>query len=209
MKKLFYLLLSTFISLTALAGIGTPYPVPSGQMIVGDAKAKGQNVTLSGDVTVSNAGVTTIGANAIDSDSYIDGSIDEEHHVAATADGLHVARWARATLDCGTASCVAGDVSMGVTIPANAVLLRAFYYTVTQFVDGGAGTVALKCEDAGNIDAAADITGIAAGAITQTDLVAGAEVAAISASCVISATVAVAEQTAGKLILYVQYVIAE
>jgi hypothetical protein len=63
---------------------------------------------LSGDVTMTNVGVVTIGANAIDSDSYVDGSIDNEHYAdgsinsAELADGAvtksklgtHIARWA-------------------------------------------------------------------------------------------------------------------
>jgi len=180
--------------------------VPSGEIIVGDASGNANAVAMSGDTTISNAGVIAIGAVKV-TNAMLAGSITEAKMLVQTADGLHLKRVARATLDCGASSCVAGTLSMGVALPAKALLLRAWYFTEVQFVDGGAGTVALECEDSGNIDAAADITGIAVGAITQTDIIAGAEVAAIAATCNISAVIAVAEQTAGVLQLFVEYVV--
>lgn len=186
-------------SFASSGSYGNGFDLASAKIMVGNSSGKGAAVSMSGDATISNTGALTIAA----------GAVEESMLAVATADGLNAMRVARATLDCGVEDCSAGTVGMGVTIPAKAILLRAWYYTVTQFVDGGAGTVALQCEDSGNIDAAADITGITVGTITQTDLVAGAEVAAIAAACEISAVIATAEQTAGKLILYVEYVIAE
>jgi len=44
------------------------------------------NVAISGDVTMTNAGVVTIANNSIDSDHYVDGSIDNAHLAANSVD---------------------------------------------------------------------------------------------------------------------------
>jgi len=126
-----------------------------------------------------------------------------------TADGALVLQLVRANLDCGVSDCSAGTVSMTQTLPANAVIYQSWWYTETQFVDGGAGTVAFHCEDADNIFTAADITGNAAGSIVagnQTGVIA-TMTASIAASCTITATIATAEQTAGVLTLFVLYTV--
>jgi len=49
------------------------------------------NVAISGDVTMTNAGVVTIANNSIDSDHYVDGSIDNAHLADNAVDGTHIA----------------------------------------------------------------------------------------------------------------------
>ncbi len=59
------------------------------------------NVAISGDVTMTNAGVVTIAntsienammaANSVDSDQYVDGSIDNAHLADNAVDGTHIA----------------------------------------------------------------------------------------------------------------------
>jgi len=222
MGKFLITLLLTFACMPALASIeGSPFnpsddrrfdsietlkdkngiQLADGSMIVGDASGNANAVAMSGDATIINSGAMTV-AN---------GAITEVKVVAQTADGLHLKRVARATLDCAASSCVAGDVGMGVSLPAKAIITQAYFHTITQFVDGGAGTVALKCEDAANIFAAADITGITVG--TNTSGVptgtAATMVDSIAAACVITATIAVAEQTAGVLNLFLEYVVQD
>lgn len=99
---------------------------------------------------------------------------------------------------------------LGVYLPKGAILKQSWFYTITQFTDDGTGTVAFKCEDANNIYTAADISGITAGTITAGNETgaASAMIAAIAAKCEITATVA-ANQTAGKLMLFVEYVVTE
>ena len=55
-----------------------------GQVIVGNGSSDGTAtaVTMSGDVTITNAGVTSIADDSIDSDHYVDGSIDSDHLAA-------------------------------------------------------------------------------------------------------------------------------
>jgi len=109
----------------------------------------------------------------------------------------------------------AAAYGLGITIPANAIMVRSWFYTVTQFVDAGSGTVALSCETANNIFSAADITGNADGVLVDGVQQAfatfdGTGAAGILGSaCELTATVATAAQTAGKLILFVEYLIAE
>lgn len=182
--------------------------VPSGEIIVGDASGNANAVAMSGDITVSNAGVTTIGAIKV-TNAMLAGSITEAKILVQTADGLHLKRVARATLDCGASSCVAGDVALGVSLPAKALVTQVYFQTIVQFVDGGAGTVALECEDSANLFVAADITGLTVGTTTSGVPIgtAGTMVSGIAATCVLTAVIAVAEQTAGVLNLFVEYVV--
>jgi len=89
---------------------------------------------------------------------------------------------------------------------------QTWFYTVTQFVDAGAGTVAISCEDANNLYTATDITGIAVGTITAGAAdghAAATFVGSIAAACEVTATVATAAQSAGKLIFFIEYVVVE
>lgn len=131
------------------------------------------------------------------------------------SDGTMQKRIARATYDVAVDGGTTAAHLLGVKIPANAIMVRSWFYTVTQFVDAGAGTVALHCETANNIFSAADITGNAAGvkvdgvqqAFATFDGTGAAGV--LGAECELTATVATAAQTAGKLVLFVEYMVAE
>jgi hypothetical protein len=168
----------------------------SGKVMVGDSSGKAQAVSVSGDVTMSNAGVVLMGD--------------------ASVDGLMRKRVARATYDVAVDGGTAGAYGLGVSLPANAIITRSWFYTVTQFVDGGAGTVALHCETANNIFSAADITGNADGTLvdgiqdgTFANFDGTGAAGVLGSACELTATVATAEQTAGKLVLFVEYVVAE
>jgi len=127
----------------------------------------------------------------------------------ATKEGHFQVRVAKAIYDVGTDGGTIAARGLGVFLPAKALIKQAWFYTDAQFVDAGSGTVALHCEDAGNIFAAADITGNAVATIVsgvQTGTAANMS-KAIAATCEITATVAGAAQTAGKLTLWVEYVV--
>ena len=171
------------------------------KVLVGDSNGKAQAVTMSGDATMSNAGALTIAA----------GAVEESMLEVPTSDGLMAVRTARATYDIAVDGGDAAAHGLGVTLPANALILHSWFYVVTQFVDAGAGTVAIHCEDADNIYAAADITGNSAGAVVEgvQDGTAANFTGSIAAACELTATVATAAQSAGKLILFVDYVVVE
>ena len=134
---------------------------------------------------------------------------------AIGSDGSMQKRIARATYDVAVDGGTIAAHLLGVKIPANAIMVRSWFYTVTQFVDAGAGTVALHCETANNIFSALDITGNADGvkvdgvqqAFATFDGTGAAGV--LGAECELTATVATAAQTAGKLVLFVEYLVAE
>lgn len=101
--------------------------------------------------------------------------------------------------------------SLGVILPARAVIVRSYFKIITQFSDSGTGTVAIHCEDANNIKTATDITGSSANAFVegQSTGAASAFVRGIAADCNITATVAGATQSTGKLVGWVHYVLED
>jgi len=134
----------------------------------------------------------------------------EDLYDSPSTDGLQFKRVARATFDC-TAGCAAGAYDLAVNLPANALVTQVYFQIITQFVDAGSGTVALSCEDAGNLYAAADVTGLAVGATTTGIAIgtAGTMIDGIAATCPITATVATATQSAGVMNIFVEYVVID
>lgn len=163
----------------------------SGNIIVGDANGNANSVTMSGDATMSNAGALSLQSQ--------------------TADSTFAKRVARVTYDVAVDGGGIGAADLGVDLPANALIQRSWFYVVTQFTDGGSGTVALHCEDANNIFTAADITGNADGSFVSGNQTGEASTmtGAIASACDVTATVATATQTAGKLIVFIEYVVGE
>ena len=132
--------------------------------------------------------------------------------VITKLDAVKERRMAKAVLDCSASgACAIGAHSLGVQLPANALLTQSYYYSVVQPVSAGSGTIALSCEDANNILTAANLTSKTVGSISagnQTG-VASTMTAGISSACNITATVASSDYTAGKLDVYVEYVVHE
>lgn len=128
-----------------------------------------------------------------------------------TADGISAVRVARATYDVAVNGGGTGAHGLLVSLPAKALVKQVWFQIITQFSDSGSGTVALSCEDAGNLYVAADVTGITAGT-TTTGVATGSAatmVDGIAAACEITATVATAAQATGKMIVFVEYVVIE
>ena len=126
-----------------------------------------------------------------------------------TSDGLLDLRVARATLDCSTAAnCTVGAHSLGVTLPAKALLIRSFYYIPTQLASASSGTIAIHCEDADNILTAANLTSYAAGSLRDANQngVSNTFTSGIAASCPITATIATGAYTSGKANFFIEYV---
>lgn len=115
-----------------------------------------------------------------------------------------------ATVDGSSTFGSVGLHSTGVVLPAGALITRSYYETKTQFVDAGAGTVALNCETADNILAAADITGEVAGSLhdgVSTGSLANFK--KVTNACSVYIAVAAADQSAGKLNLILEYSLNE
>lgn len=176
---------------------------------------------LTGDVTYGNSGAASmasgsvdsaeIATNAVTATELAASAITEADTIAQSAEGLHLKRIARVTYDVAVDLGTIAAHTLGVSLPANALIQRSWIYVITQFVDAGSGTVAFHCEDANNIKTATDITGTADGGIIE-----GAQLGttatmtgSIAATCEITATVATSAQTAGKAILFVEYLVVE
>lgn len=174
---------------------------------------------LTGDVTFNDAGAAAIASGVIvDADISASAAIgeaklDPQNNAAVdgTDEGLFAHRIARFIYDEAVDGGAIAAYGLGVTLPAGAVIVRSYFKIITQFVDGGSGTVALSCEDANNIKTATDITGSADNAFVEgeSDGAAANFQRDIAAACEITATVAGAEQTAGKLVGWVEYVVED
>lgn len=127
--------------------------------------------------------------------------------INAGTDGNGALHIAKATYDFAVQGGAQAALSLGVTIPANATIIRSWIYTVTQ-VAGASSTVALSCETANNIFSAAAMTSITAGTLTEGVSTGAASVfKPITAACLVTATIATANVTAGKFNVYVEYVV--
>lgn len=106
---------------------------------------------------------------------------------------------------------------LGVYLPAKSVLMKAFYRVDTMFAQSGTvqntGTIAIACEDSGNIlTATSALSGMTAGNMRMANVSGStpeAYVSGIANTCNIAVTVARANYTAGKLTLWIEYVTHE
>ena len=156
-------------------------------------------------------------------------------------DGLTVTKVAVATFDTaandssGVSNKTAAAHGLGVYLPDNAIVIRAWYDVVNTFTTADdSGTIALKVQSADDLVAAIAISAADPGVYdagmhgtltagtttlteatpnTRTQIVHAADVAAglikLTAERELTATVAVQALTAGKLVLYVEYVISD
>lgn len=170
------------------------------------------NVTgMTGDVTVASTGVATIANLAV-----TEGMLSNY-----TTDALHANRIARATFDFGVdGGSHNTDYDMGVDLPNNAVITRAWYDVTSTFTSGGTDAavmgIGLPTDDAQGIAAFASIssgtpwdagyheaiqTGTTANFSTKTT-----DARAVTFSI---ASTAAGDITAGKLVLFVEYVVSD
>jgi hypothetical protein len=175
---------------------------------------------VTGDITDGTILAADFAAGAVDTAAILDGTIlnadvdaaaaiDPSKLLQPTADGLNIVKVARASFVCTTNCDVDTGIVSGVNLPINAVIIRSYIRVTTQFVDGGAGTIALSCEDANNIKTATDISGSADGAFIEgaSTGTAATFVAALAATCDITLTSSGAEPSAGALTVWVHYVV--
>jgi hypothetical protein len=158
------------------------------------------NVAKAGGLSLAGTAVTATAAelNLLDADS------------TEPADGAWAAttRWAKAEYDFAVDGGVAGDISLGVTIPDNAIITGAFVEGITAVTSSGAATVAVKLQSAADVLGA---TGKAA--LTGTAVVPGAAVMSapfkLTAARVVTITVGTAALTAGKFNVWIEYFVGE
>lgn len=162
---------------------------------------------LENGTSIATSGITTAKIAA--------GAVTEAKLEVPSAAGLYVPRVARAVWD------PSGDATMrtvaahtlGVTIPANAVIRQVWFYTKTSLVSvSNNGTIAFSCNSANDLFSAADIdssSGVAGQIGAGVEVGTAATMLKVTTACNITATVAVNAFTAGKIDLFVEYVLGE
>lgn len=114
---------------------------------------------------------------------------------------------ARSKYDFAVDGGAVGDINLGISLPSGALVLAAFVNVTTVLTSGGAATVALKSEAAGDLQSAAAISGApwsTTGWKAGTKTYATAPVK-LTADRNIAATVATAALTAGVFEVLVFY----
>ena len=122
-------------------------------------------------------------------------------------DGINAERTVRATFDYAVDGNTIAAFDLGENLPAKAIITDVNIYVVTQLVDAGSGTFALSCEDANNLFNAADITGSAPGAVIKGISTYAVPVVGIGAACDITVTLAGATISAGKVDIFIKYLV--
>ena len=145
------------------------------------------------------------------------GAINEAMLSGYGIDGLHAKRIARATYDFDVDGGEVGDIGLGVTLPDNAIITRSWYKVLTSFtsaestaevclsiptddVAGIAASTALSAE--GDNWAAGFHSGIQDGQVLNFS-------EQTTAARELTLTIDVQDLTAGKLILFCEYVVLE
>ena len=129
-----------------------------------------------------------------------------------SADGHYVKQIAQATYDYskqGATAGATGTYDLGISIPANAIILQSWVYSITKPTTSASGTLAFKCQNTSDILATTAAASFAAAGASIDGSSTGAAAAFkyITAKCDIQAIVATGALTAGKVTAYVEYVI--
>lgn len=136
--------------------------------------------------------------------------------LGGTADGLGLMRVARATFDPSANSLVRpiAAYDLGVTIPINAIVMGGFVVVHTLFTSAGgnAGTIAISIQSANDIISAAAVSGAPYSSIGRKAIVPKVNTPEstsieLTAARAMTATVATQALTAGKLTVFLFYVV--
>jgi hypothetical protein len=189
-------------------------------VVYGAAVTRGQDLTsdAAGKAVPAAKGDSIIGQAMISGAANDIGFVDINRgqvNPSAGVDGLHNKWVFRATFDASAGKAI-GAHGLGVTLPDNAIVTRSWYEVLVTFTDGDddSATIALgvPTDGAAAIKAAVAISnganpwdaGIVEGLQTGA---ANAYMTKLTAARELTATVATKALTAGKLILFGEYVI--
>ena len=145
------------------------------------------------------------------------GAINEAMLSGYGIDGLHAKRIARATYDFAVDGGEVGDVGLGVTLPDNAIITRSWYKVLTSFTSADStAEVCLSIPTDGVAGIAASTALSAEGANWAAGFHSGIQDGQVSnfseqttEARELTLTIAVQDLTAGKLILFCEYVVLE
>ncbi len=128
--------------------------------------------------------------------------------VAPGTDGNGHLRIARATYDFAISGGAVGNIALDVTIPSGAIVTGGKVQVITPLTSGGAGTAAIQVQSAGDVVAAAVVSGAPWSTAGVKDVV-PVETAATSilttASRTVTLVVGTAALTAGKFVVWLRY----
>jgi len=191
--------------------------VTRGKTFVPDAQGI-YPVTIDG---LHQLGVPTVSVNLsgqiVNADIDAAAAIDPLKLADMAADGIQVKRTARATYDFSVHGGVSGDIELGitaaaaavVTIPNNAIVTRAWWDVTDPLTSGGSAQVAFKVEGAADLQTAAVLgTHGTAGLHEGIPVDSAATMVKLTAARNLVMTISVADLTAGILTLFVEYVVS-
>ena len=120
---------------------------------------------------------------------------------------IHAKRTAKATYDVAAYGGATGSYDLGVTLPANATIVRSYMQVVTAFTNVSSSTLAIKCETANNILSAIRPDYIPFGVVDGVSTGASSVFKLITSACPLTATIATAAASTGKINIYVDYIV--
>lgn len=195
----------------------TDIALADGHVLVGNSSGLAADVAVTGDISITNAGVTAIASGVIvNADVNASAGIAVSKLEAANTVGLGAKRICYAVFD---PSAVAGDRTvaahaLGTAIPDNAFVTGFWYWVETTLTSAGdLATVALSIEGADDCVAAIaigdgsnpwDTTALPVEGVPKIENT--ATWLATTAARQITATVAVEALTAGKVHVWAEYV---
>lgn len=168
------------------------------------------NATTLIRVRHADVGYTLVGAGAV-------GASSLSTALQGTADGLGTLKVARATFDPSADSAMRTVAAhgLGVTIPDKAVVVGGFQDCITGFTSANTnnGTVAISVQSANDIQAAAAVSGAPYSTTGLKAIVPKANTPEstgikLTAAREVTATVGTSALTAGKLVVFLYYVIS-
>ena len=124
--------------------------------------------------------------------------------------GLTVMKVAMAIYDFSKHGGDQGDIGLGVYLPKNAIVRNAYAHAIEEFTSDGSATLAFKAATAGDLVGTTDKGDLGTG-----DLVDGAadgdatNMVLLDEEKEITATIATADATAGKVAVFVEYFISQ
>lgn len=180
----------------------------SGQIYVGNGSNVATGVAVSGDITLSNAGVAAIAA----------GVVTEADLEVATTDGLLPRRMIRATYDFSVDGGAIGTIASGINVPDNAIITKCFFDVITTLTSAtDAATFAINLPTDGDLHAAIAISegtntfdaGLQDCDTKGNDDDSKAAYLKTTGSRDISWVIATEAVTAGKLVLFLEYMVSD
>lgn len=203
-------------SRTVSSGV-TDLALADGHILVGNSSGLAADVAVTGDISITNAGVTAIASGVIvNADVSASAAIAVTKLEAANTVGLGAKRVAYAVFD---PSAVAGDRTiaahaLGTAIPINSFVTGFWYWVETTCTSAtDAGTIAISIEGANDCVSAIaindgsnpwDTTAQPVEGITKVETT--STWLKTTAARQITATVAVEALTAGKVHIYAEYI---